>query len=144
MKPEQKASEYCNESVDERIDNLEADVKSLRAIIDTQRNKYEIVSNRLADLENDKRKKRREEKPELTDVEYRILEICSHNYEWVAKDTDGVLFAFESKPHLKDVEYQEYEDAGVYISVYTDDTATFDGLSSDRPYRIKELVDDAF
>ena len=32
----------------------------------------------------------------------------------------------------------------VYISVYTDDTATFDGLSRDRPYRIKELVDDAF
>ena len=55
MKPEQKASEYCNESVDERIDSLGKQIKALQGA----RFKHE---QRIKALEES-------DSPELTDKE---------------------------------------------------------------------------
>ena len=131
MNPEKEASKYCNDSVEERIDSLEKQVKALQGA----RFKHE---NRIKALEES-------DSPELTDVEKRILTMLSDKYEWVAKDPeDNTACVYESKPYLNEegLEWEDDEGTFVTVTIYQNDTATFNSLSTDRPYRIKELIEE--
>ena len=78
----------------------------------------------------------RKEKPKLTEDEKAILRNLPKHYEWIARDIDGHLYIYASKPKKG---LTIWVDAGLPM-VSFDHLFQFIKWEDDKPYSIKELL----
>ena len=78
----------------------------------------------------------RKEKPQLTEDEKVILRNLPKHYEWIARDIDGCLYVYASKPKKG---ITMWESDGLPMITF-DHLFEFIKWEDDEPYSIEELL----
>ena len=86
-------------------------------------------------------KSEHKEEPKLSDVERVILENLNADYEWIAKDKDGRIMIYTSKPTKDDKRWMEWLTFGEcrFFSIFPH-LFQFVKWEDTEPYNIKELL----